>query len=57
MTLGATALQAFGGGMTVFLVHHLEGLLVQGEYKNRDKRNARLFWIVLNSVVGMTTLL
>ena len=56
LTLGATPLQAFGAGMMVFLLHHLDGLIVQGDYKKLDKRNARLFWVAINSLVGITTL-
>jgi hypothetical protein len=56
LTLGATPLQAFGAGMIVFLLHHLDSLIVQGDYKKFDKRNARLFWVAINSLVGITTL-
>jgi hypothetical protein len=56
ITLGATPLQAFGAGMLVFLLHHLDGLIVQGDYKKSDKKNARLFWIAVNSLVGITAL-
>jgi hypothetical protein len=41
----------------VFLMHHLDGLLVQGDYKKSDKRNARFLWVAVSSLVGITTLL
>jgi hypothetical protein len=56
ITLGTAPLQAFSAGMMVFLVHHLDGLIVQGDYKKSDKRNARLFWIAVNLLVGITAL-